>query len=208
MWGPEYVRRKSWCVQTAEYAVNLTPVLSMKCGFGTLINLPEVGPDDDIRKEVVEHEAPATDRSFARRIALQVLYELDTTGHPLGEVIAHRLDAQDTDKKEARYVRFLVQGVMGHLAALDEAIGRYMVEWPLEQIAAIDRNILRMAVLEFAVEEKAPVSVVIDEAVGLARVFSAESSIGFVNGVLGKLAADDQTMRSLRALKIDGELEI
>jgi len=173
-----------------------------------LINLPEVGPDDDISKEVVEHEAPATDRSFARRIALQVLYELDATDHRVGEVIASRLDAQDTDKKEARYVRFLVLGVLSHLDALDGALGKFMVEWPLDQIAALDRNILRMAVLEFAVEEKAPVSVVIDEAVGLARVFSAESSIGFVNGVLGKLATDDETMRQLRALKIDGELEV
>lgn len=173
-----------------------------------MINLPEVGPDDDISKEVVEHEAPATDRSFARRIALQVLYELDTTEHRVGEVIAHRLDAQETDKKEARYVRFLVQGVLSHLSALDGALSQFMVEWPLEQIAAIDRSILRMALLEFAVEEKAPISVVIDEAVGLARVFSAESSIGFVNGVLGKLATDEDTLRQLRALKIDGELEL
>lgn len=172
-----------------------------------LINLPEIGPDDDISKEVIEHAAPATDRSFARRIALQVLYELDTTAHRVGDVIAYRLDAQDTDKKEARYVRFLVRGVISHRDALDEALRQFMVEWPLEQIAAIDRNILRMAVLEFAVEEKAPVSVVIDEAVGLARVFSAESSIGFVNGVLGKLATDDEMMRRLRALKIDGEFE-
>lgn len=173
-----------------------------------MINLPEVGPDDDISKEVVEHEAPATDRSFARRIALQVLYELDATNHRVGEVIANRLDAQDTDKKESRYVRFLVLGVLSHLDALDGALSKFMVEWPLDQIAALDRNILRMAVLEFAVEEKAPISVVIDEAVGLARVFSAESSIGFVNGVLGKLATDDETMRQLRALKIDGELEV
>jgi N utilization substance protein B len=173
-----------------------------------LINFPEVGPDDEFSKEVIEHEAPATDRSFARRIALQVLYELDTTAHRVGEVIAYRLDAQETDKKESRYVRFLVQGVLNHQEALDGAIRKYMVEWPLEQIAALDRNILRMAVLEFAVEEKAPISVVIDEAVGLARVFSAESSIGFVNGVLGKLATDDETMRQLRALKIDGEFDV
>lgn len=172
-----------------------------------MINLPEFGADDDVSSEVIEHEAPATNRSFARRIALQVLYELDTTAHRPGDVISSRLDSQETDKKESRYVRLLVLGVLTHRESIDGVINRFMLEWPLEQIAAIDRNILRMAVLEFAIEQKAPVSVVIDEAVGLARIFSAESSIGFVNGVLGRIAEDDGVLQQLRALKIDGEQE-
>ncbi|MBZ0300288.1 MAG: transcription antitermination factor NusB [Anaerolineae bacterium] len=155
--------------------------------------------------EEVEHLAPATNRSFARRVALQVLYELDTTAHRMGDVIASRLEAQKTDKKEARYVRLLVLGVINHREAIDTVIRRYVLEWPLEQIAVIDRNILRMAVLEFAIEQKAPVSVVIDEAVGLARVFGTEASMGFINGVLGKLAGDDAVLRELHALKVDGE---
>jgi len=170
-----------------------------------LSNLPEFGPDDEVTVEVVAHLAPTTNRSFARRIALQVLYELDTTDHKPGEVIQSRLEAQSTGKKEARYVRFLVQGVLTHRDAIDRVIQRYLIEWPLEQIAVIDRCILRMAVLEFAVEQKAPVSVVIDEAVGLARVFGSEASMGFINGVLGKLAADETALHDLRALKVDTE---
>ena len=177
-------------------------------GLGALINLPDFSPDDDISIEVIEHEAPVTNRSFARRIALQVLYEVDTTTHDPADVIDGRLESQNTDKKEARYVRLLVEGVLAKREAIDTVIRKYVLEWPLEQIATVDRNILRMAVLEFAVEQKAPVSVVIDEAVGLARIFSAESSIGFINGVLGKLAMDEDSMQQLRALKRDQEQDL
>ncbi len=168
-------------------------------------NLPEIGPDDEVHIEIVEHIAPSTNRSFARRVALQVLYELDTTSHRPGDVISARLEAQDTDNKEARYVRFLVQGVLTHRDAIDAVIRRYMVDWPLEQIAAIDRSILRMAALEFAVEKRAPVSVVIDEAVGLARLFGTDASMGFINGVLGNLASDEQALHDLGALRTDEE---
>ncbi len=170
--------------------------------------MPNFNPDDEVTVEVIEHDAPATNRSYARRIALQVLYEIDSAGHRPGDVIGSRLEAQETDRKEARYVRFLVQGVLANRETIDDAIRRYVVEWPLEQIAIIDRNILRMAVLEFAVEQKAPISVVIDEAVGLARVFSAESSMGFINGVLGKLAMDEEVMQWLQTLKTDQEQDL
>lgn len=167
-----------------------------------MINLPELGPDDEITVEVIEHDAPATNRSFARRIALQVLYELDTTDHRPGDVIEARLASQETDKKEARYVRFLVHGVRNHQQALDAALQQFVLEWPLEQAAIIDRNILRIALLELAVEQKAPVSVIIDEAVSLAQIFGAETSTSFVNGVLGKLAQDQSVRQELHLLKL------
>jgi N utilization substance protein B len=170
------------------------------------MDLPGFDPDDDISVEVIEHDSPATDRSFARRIALQVLYELDTTGHQADEVISARLDAQDPGRKEARYVRLLVQGVLSYRSDIDKLIREFVAEWPLEQIATIDRNILRLAILEFGIEQKAPVSVVIDEAVGLARVFGSESSLRFVNGVLGKLVADEPRLMALHALKGEGKL--
>ncbi len=168
------------------------------------MNMPELDPDDEISVEVVDHAAPATDRSFARRITLQVLYELDTTHHMPDEVIAARLEAQDPGRREARYVRFLVRGVMARRDAIDTVIHQFVAEWPLEQIAKIDLNILRMAILELAIEQKAPPGVVIDEAVGLARIFGSENSLRFVNGVLGKMVLDEETLKSLRALKGEG----
>ena len=154
------------------------------------MDLPEFGPDDDVTVEEIEHEAPATNRSFARRVALQVLYEMDATDHRPGEIMTARLEAQDTDRRETRYVRRIVQGVVAHQVVIDDAIRQYVLEWPLEQIASIDRNILRIAMMEI-IEQRAPISVVIDEAVRLAKIFGAENSLGFVNGVLGRLVADE-----------------
>ena len=170
------------------------------------MNPPEFDPNDEVTVEVVDHDAPATDRSFARRITLQVLYEIDTTQHTADEVIVARLEAQDPGRREARYVRFLVRSVLAQRDAIDNVIRQFVVEWPIEQIAKIDINILRMAIVEFAIEQKAPPGVVIDEAVGLARVFGSESSLRFVNGVLGKLVMDDEMLESLRALKKAGSL--
>ena len=135
--------------------------------------------------------APATDRSVARRVALQALYELDTTTHQPGDVIGARVESQPVDSKQGRYVEFLVLGVLAYRAQLDDVIRQYALEWPPEQLAVLDRNILRMALLEFGIEERAPIGVVIDEAVGLARLFSAETALNFVNGVLGKIASDE-----------------
>jgi len=153
-----------------------------------LIYVPELEPDD--RVETI----PLTDeRSLARRIALQILYEVDSAHHDQGEVTAIHLEAHQANKKVARYTRYLVNGVLEHQEALDEVIRRFAPEWPLEQLAIIDRNILRMAIYEFAVEARTPVGVSIDEAVNLAKIFGADGTPGFINGVLGALA-DDQTV--------------
>jgi N utilization substance protein B len=168
------------------------------------MDLPEFGPDDDITVEEIEHEAPATNSSFARRVALQVLYEMDATNHRPGEIMTARLEAQDTDRRETRYVRRLVQGFVANRTAIDDVIRPFVQGWPLEQIASIDRNILRLAVMEL-IEQRVSISVVIDEAVGLANIFGTENSIGFINGVLGQLVADDRVLETLRTLKTDGD---
>jgi transcription antitermination protein NusB len=168
------------------------------------MDLPELGPDDEVTVEVIEHEAPATDRTVARRIALQVLYELDTTQHQPGIVLAARLEAQAPDRKQVRYVRYLVQDVLKRRVEIDRVIRRFVTEWPLDQVAKVDMNILRMAILEL-VDAKAPLSVVIDEAVNLAQLFGADSSLGFINGVLGQLALHDDALDALRDMKVSGE---
>jgi N utilization substance protein B len=82
---------------------------------------------------------------------------------------------------------------------LDQIIAQYAPEWPLEQIAAIDRNIMRMALWEFAVYHHTPIKVVINEAVELAKQFGSDSAPRFVNGVLGALADHQHEIR--QALK-------
>ena len=137
------------------------------------------------------HMPPATERSVARRIALQVLFELDCTTHVAEKIIVSRIAAQEAPGKQARYVRLLVTLVRKHLAFLDDTLRNYTIDWPPEQLAIVDRNILRMAILEFAITKGAPVAVVINEAIELARLFSGEESFDFINGVLGAIAAED-----------------
>lgn len=142
---------------------------------------------------------PVTDeRSLARRIALQALYEIDSAHHPTAEVIARQLQAQRASARVGQYMQKLVYGTAANLDLLDDVIRRYAPEWPLEQIAIIDRNILRMAIFEFALQQRTPVSVAIDEAVELAKMFGAEGASAFVNGVLGALADDEAVLQALR----------
>lgn len=90
----------------------------------------------------------------------------------------------------------LVKGVRAHQPDLDELIKQYASEWPLDQIAFIDRNILRIAIYELVIESTVPVKVAINEAVELAKTFGAESTPRFINGVLGTLAAQHDRARS------------
>jgi len=88
----------------------------------------------------------------------------------------------------AEFARQIVFGVLPLARELDQLISKYAPEWPLDQIAAIDRNILRMAFWEFAVWRETPVKVAINEAVELAKLYGSDSAPRFVNGVLGALA--------------------
>lgn len=82
----------------------------------------------------------------------------------------------------------LVHGVLEQRARLDALIQQYAPEWPLEQMAIIDRNILRIAIYEFALTGETPIKVAINEAIELAKDYGSESASRFVNGVLGALA--------------------
>lgn len=127
-------------------------------------------------------------RTRARSLALQVLYEVDLANHPPADVFRSRLDDSSLSNELADFARQIIFGVLPLTNNLDLLIAKYAPEWPLEQIAAIDRNILRMALWEFAVLRETPIKVAINEAVELAKLFGSDSAPRFVNGVLGALA--------------------
>jgi transcription antitermination protein NusB len=127
-------------------------------------------------------------RTRARSVALQALYEIDITGHTPGLVIQERLAEASLEPTLEDFVHKIVTGVWSMAEELDHFIAEHAPEWPLDQVAIIDRNILRISLWEFAVYEITPVKVAINEAVELAKVFGSESSPRFVNGVLGSLA--------------------
>ncbi len=127
-------------------------------------------------------------RTKARSIALQVLYEVDISGHPAANVYEHRLQDERLDQNLAEFARQIVFGVLPLADKLDTLIAEHAPEWPMDQVAIIDRNILRIALWEFAVADCTPVKVAINEAIELAKVYGSESTPRFINGVLGSLA--------------------
>src|SRR4030042_5286435 len=127
-------------------------------------------------------------RTRARSLALQVLYEVDIANHPPAAALEQRLAEEALSDDLAEFSRQIIFGVLPLKQDIDRILARYAPEWPLDQIAAIDRNILRVACWEFAVQCETPVKVAINEAVELAKLFGSESAPRFVNGVLGSLA--------------------
>ena len=131
-------------------------------------------------------------RTRARALALQVLYETDLSSHLPGDVLKTRLEETTLPPDLAEFARGIIFGVLPIRENLDRVIAKYAPEWPLDQIAAIDRNILRMACWEFAISRETPVKVAINEAVELAKLFGSDSTARFVNGVLGTLVEHEQ----------------
>lgn len=132
-------------------------------------------------------------RQRARRIALQSLFEIDSAHHAPGVVVDEHLAAGELSEEGSRYLRWLVAGVVTNLPELDAQIHRYAPEWPVAQLAIIDRNVLRLALFELhAGETDAPPKAVINEAVELAKAFGGDSSPRFINGVLGAAMDDPQ----------------
>lgn len=127
-------------------------------------------------------------RTRARSVALQVLYEVDISGHNPAEVLQERLGDIPLDDHLSDFSRQIIYGVLQMEVPLDQFITEHAPEWPLDQVAVIDRNILRIALWEFGVEEDTPIKVAINEAIELAKLYGSDSTPRFVNGVLGSLA--------------------
>jgi transcription antitermination protein NusB len=121
-------------------------------------------------------------------MALQVLYEIDLSGHQPGSAFETRLQEEPLEDILAEFARKIVFGVLPNVERLDNFIAQHAPEWPMDQVAIIDRNILRIALWEFGVEEITPIKVAINEAIELAKEYGSDSTPRFVNGVLGSLA--------------------
>ena len=132
---------------------------------------------------------PASSRRRSRIVAFQSLYEADTARHDaLGTVERNASDAGLTGDAST-FARELVEGVQRHRTDIDDIIRRHAPAFPLEQMAAVDRNVLRLAIYEVLFDNhRAPLRSAINEAVELAKGYGSESSGRFVNGVLGAVA--------------------
>jgi N utilization substance protein B len=128
-------------------------------------------------------------RRKARTIALQALYEVDSAARRPEAVLERLLSEADLSEENSIFVRELVDGTLRHREDIDGNIQKFAPAWPVEQIAMVDRNILRLAIFEILFDNKVPVKVAVSEAVELAKIFGSENSAKFINGVLGSVSA-------------------
>jgi transcription antitermination protein NusB len=124
-------------------------------------------------------------RSKARKRALDVLFECEVRGLPLGQTLDERVVAADPPVNE--YTVRLIRGIAEHQARIDELVTMYAQGWTLERMPGVDRNVLRIGVFEVMYVDDVPDAVAVSEALQLVRDLSTDDSPGFVNGVLGQI---------------------
>ena len=127
-------------------------------------------------------------RHKARTIVLQALYEIDAVARQPETVTTRLLAEAGLSEENSEFVRELVSGTVKNREEIDRNIHKYAPAWPVDQIAIIDRNILRLAIYEILFDNKVPVKVAVSEAVELAKTFGSDKSSKFVNGVLGAVS--------------------
>jgi N utilization substance protein B len=157
-----------------------------------------VSDPDDMITELASSEPVSGQgsRHRAREVALQVLYAVDlakgedaTRLELLDPIFMRIVENFEVPPAVEKFAKQLVVGVTEHIESLDEILGVHARNWRVSRMAAVDRNVLRLAVYELRHSE-IPVAVVIDEAVDLARRFGADASPAFVNGVLDAVARE------------------
>ncbi|MGH3292040.1 MAG: transcription antitermination factor NusB [Trebonia sp.] len=131
-------------------------------------------------------------RSKARKRALDILFEAELRGLPTLQLLSERQSVGDVPVQP--YAAELVRGVATNSERIDELISWNLVDWTLERLPAVDRNILRIGVYELLWADGVPDGVAISEAVALAQDLSTDNSASFVNGVLARIKADKPTL--------------
>lgn len=133
-------------------------------------------------------------RRKAREIALQALFQFDFTKNEDENLVDNLIKEQkNLNEKSILFTKNIIKGTIANLEAIDETIKTVSNEWKIERMAAVDRNIVRIAVFElkFNTEETAP-NIIINEAVEIAKIFGSDESSRFVNGILGALIKIDK----------------
>jgi len=139
---------------------------------------------------------------------MQALFESDLSSHSLEEVTRRIIIDDDVNETTAEYFNRLVTGIAENQDEIDSLISDAAPAYPLDQIAPIDRNVLRIAVYELQHESSVPTKAIINEAVEIAKQFGGEHSSKFVNGVAGSIARSTRPPDSERAAEESGPEDI
>ena len=129
-------------------------------------------------------------RRKARETALQALFQVDVGKIPADAAVMYAIAFNDLSEDTAVFSRSIVEGVTTYQEQIDEAISQWAVDWSLERLANVDRNILRIAFYELLFCPEIPEGVAISEAVEIAKDFGDDDSSRFVNGILGQFSRD------------------
>ncbi|HEX5480597.1 MAG TPA: transcription antitermination factor NusB [Dehalococcoidia bacterium] len=130
----------------------------------------------------------ANPRRKSRVAALQALYEGDVSGHDPLQALDRLSAEEDLSESQRTFAQELLSGVIEKRESIDDVIRQAAPQWPVAQISAIDRNILRLAIREILMNNGAPIRAAINEAVELAKIYGSDNSAKFINGVLGSVS--------------------
>ncbi len=135
-------------------------------------------------------------RREARELALKVLYARDIGKNDPQEIMELLFAEGETEQKIQDFCRVLVGGVLENLQAIDLLISKYATDWPVERMAAVDRNLMRIALFEFYFSGSVPGAVAVNEAIELAKNYGSEESPRFINGILGNILKEQSPSRT------------
>jgi transcription antitermination protein NusB len=145
----------------------------------------------------------ASNRHLGRIVALQTLYEedfrqeLSDKSLKLSDVLTRNISRYEETIDDKKFIEQLVKGVKQYQGEIDDIIRPVAPEWPIEQIARMDRAVLRIGVYELLFEDGVPPKVAINEAVELAKAFGGDNSSKFVNGVLGTVLRAQEAKKTV-----------
>jgi len=141
-------------------------------------------------------------RTKARGLAMQALYELDMTNHKVGEVISTSLATSNLSEELKDFSQRIISEIYPIRETLDEIIEEHAPEWPIDQVSSVDKNLIRIALWEFAIFGETPLKVAINESIELAKEYGSDSSPRFINGVLGSLANKENEIKTTINMRI------
>jgi transcription antitermination protein NusB len=134
-------------------------------------------------------------RHLARELALKVLFELENDGGDIERSLQYHVAESHADAEVADFARTLIQGVRDHQTEIDAQLAEASSNWGLDQMAKVERTLLRIASFEIRYLPSIPLKAAINESIELAKTFGGPDSGKFVNGILGRIAADAEIRR-------------
>lgn len=139
-------------------------------------------------------------RRAAREAALQALFQIDLGKVDYADALQFVTEENNLDDSQKRFVSELVSGVLNNIDGINKIINDISIDWDLGRMAAVDRNILRLALFEMCFSDAVPGNVAVNEAIELGKTFSTAESGRFINGILGKIM---ENLDKYKVLKSD-----